>query len=208
MNVVIVGANGGTGRCLVERALAEGHQVTAAVRSPSAANVARERLRIVACDVLEPRAVAAALAGQDMVFCALGTHRGATTLYSTGARNLAAGMRAQGVRRLAFLSNFGVLGEKAEGLQQALLLFVATRMLRHTLADHRRALDVLREQVPEWIAVRPLPLTNGPGTGNYRIAIAGLPAAGMRIARADVADFMLRQATGNDYLSQAPAIAY
>jgi hypothetical protein len=30
----------------------------------------------------------------------------------------------------------------------------------------------------------------------------------MRIARADVADFMLRQATSDEYLYKVPAIAY
>jgi uncharacterized protein YbjT (DUF2867 family) len=35
MRLVIFGATGGTGRRLVERAIAEGHEVTAFVRKPS-----------------------------------------------------------------------------------------------------------------------------------------------------------------------------
>jgi hypothetical protein len=34
------------------------------------------------------------------------------------------------------------------------------------------------------------------------------PPGGIRIARADVADFMLRLATTDDHLNCAPAIAY
>ena len=51
-------------------------------------------------------------------------------------------------------------------------------------------------------------LTNGPMTGSYRIDPDGLPHNGRSIARADVADFMLKQADDNRYLRQAPAIAY
>ena len=56
--------------------------------------------------------------------------------------------------------------------------------------------------------MRPLALTDGPWTGRYRIAVDGVPLKGTRIARADVADFMLRQATGDEFLGKVPAIAY
>jgi hypothetical protein len=99
-------------------------------------------------------------------------------------------------------------GVATEPLRGAALLFLAKRMIRHTLADHRRALQEIQDHVSEWIAVRPLPLTNGPWTGKYRTAVDGIPAKSSHIARADVADFMMRQATDNSYLNKAPAIAY
>jgi hypothetical protein len=42
----------------------------------------------------------------------------------------------------------------------------------------------------------------------YVISRDDLPAKGMHISRADVADFMMRQATSDDYLYKVPAIAY
>ena len=203
------GANGGVGRRLVELALAQSHWVTAAVRNPAKVAMAHERLQIVACNVLDPITIEPAIAGQDAVLCALGSDdRGPTTLYSTGARNIVQQMQAHHVRRIVFLSNFGVLGEMSRGLHQALLLFLASRVLRHTLADHRRALDEIRRRAPDWIIVRPLPMSDGPRTGVYRVAIDDLPAHGARISRADVADFMLRQITSDDYLHRLPSIAY
>jgi putative NADH-flavin reductase len=88
------------------------------------------------------------------------------------------------------------------------MLMLARRVIRHTLADHRRALEAFIRSDLEWVAVRPMALTNGPLTGRYRIAASGLPHKGRRIARADVADFMLSQAQDDRYLRQAPAIAY
>lgn len=209
MNIVIFGANGGVGRCLVEQALALGYQVTAAVRQPANITITHPRLRVLPCNVLNADSVKQALVGQDVAFCTLGTHaKGAITLYSAGAHNIVQGMQACQVSRLIFLSNFGILGEVAQDIWGAALLFLIRWFIPYTLADHRRALEEIREQAPEWVLVRPLPLTNAPKTGHYRIAVNDLPASGKQIARADVADFMLRQATSNDYLCKVPAIAY
>jgi putative NADH-flavin reductase len=107
-----------------------------------------------------------------------------------------------------FLSNFGVLGEKGSGARTAAVVFVAKRLLRPTLEDHRRALDELRKHDCEWIAVRPMALTDGPRTGHYRVDLDGLPRRGARISRADVGDFMLKQVASNEYIHRIPAIAY
>lgn len=209
MNVIIFGASGAVGRCLVEQTLAQGYHVTAAVRNPATVEITHERLRVLPCDVLNAASVNQALAGQDVVFCTLGTHaKGPITLYSAGARNIVQGMQAHQVRRLIFLSNFGILDETAQDWRGAALLFLIKRFIPQTLADHRRALEEIRGHAPEWIVVRPLPLTNAPWTGRFRIAVDDLPAKGMQIARADVADFMMRQATSDDYLYKVPAIAY
>jgi putative NADH-flavin reductase len=210
MNVIIFGASRGVGRWLVERALAHNHFVTAAVRNALSVPTTHEQLRVLPCDVLDPVAVSQAIAGQDVVLCAIGAdaRRSPTTLYSTGARNILQGMQEHRVRRLIFLSNFGVLNETAQDMRGAALLFLAKRFLRHTLADHRRALAEIQRHDVEWVVVRPLPLTNGPWTGSYRIAVDGLPTQGTQIARADVADFMVRQVTNDAYVSKVPAIAY
>jgi putative NADH-flavin reductase len=172
-------------------------------------NRTHERLRVLTCDARDEASVCQALKGQDVVFCTLGEKsRGAMTLYSEGALNTLRGMQANNVRRLVFLSNFGILGERAQDLGGALLLFLVKRVIRHTLDDHRRALELIRTHAPEWIVVRPMALTNGPCAGRYRIAVDGVPARGRKVARADVAHFMLLQATGNEYLNQVPAIAY
>jgi putative NADH-flavin reductase len=208
LNIVVIGANRGVGRRLVERSLAEGHRVTAAVRNPASMNLRHERLRVLACDALDATSVSQAVAGQDAVFCTLGEKPGGpTTLYSTAARNVVQEMQANKVRRLVFLSNFGILGETASDVKGAVLLFLVRSMIRHTIVDHRRALEEIRAHALEWIVVRPLPLTDGPWTGRYRIAVDGIPDKPKGIARADVADFMLRQANGDEYLRRAPAIA-
>ena len=208
MNILIFGAAGGTGRCLTEFALQEGHHVTAAVRNPMATVLTHDRLRVVQCDVRDANAVRSALQAQEVVLCALGGPRSGVTVYSEGARNIVNAMREHNVRRLVFLSNYGVLGETARGVATRLLLLLSRLVLKDTLADHRRALAIIRASSKEWVAVRPMALTNAAGTGQYRVVINGLPAKATHIARADVAHFMLRAAISDEYMHKVPAIAY
>lgn len=72
MKLLIFGATGGTGRQLVEQALAQGHEVTAFVRKPAKMTAKHERLNVVKGNVMDCHSVGAAVAGQDAVFSALG----------------------------------------------------------------------------------------------------------------------------------------
>lgn len=209
MKLIIFGASRGVGRSLTELALAQNYQVTAFVRNASSLPLNNPLLNVVSGDVTNAANVAQALKEHEMVFCTLGADkRGATTLYSVAARNITQAMDKQGVRRLMVLSNFGVLGETASNFRTALTVSMAKVFLRAALDDHRRALDEIRKYSWEWMAVRPLGLTDGERTGQYRITLNGLPEGGTRISRADVADFMLKQAKSDEYVHKIPAIAY
>jgi putative NADH-flavin reductase len=61
----------------------------------------------------------------------------------------------------------------------------------------------------DWVIVRPGQLTNGSKRGTYRTGNdIGSYILTVKISRADVADFMLRQLTDNTYLGQTPSVAY
>ncbi len=209
MKLIVFGASRGVGRSLTEFALAEGHRVTAVVRSPANLELSHESLEVIAGDVTDAESVRRCLRGHEVIFCTVGADkRGATTLYSSAARNISSAMEDLEVRRLVFLSNFGVLGEKGSGARTAVVTFLAKLTLRPVLEDHRRALDELQTHDFEWIAVRPMILTDGARTGEYRVIMDGLPKGGARISRGDVADFMLKQVASNEYVNRIPAIAY
>ena len=91
MKIVVFGATGGTGKNVVERALADGHDVTAVARRPETVP-ARPRLVVAKGDVLEPDSLASAVAGADAVICAIGPAKNSQpgTLISVGTKNLVA----------------------------------------------------------------------------------------------------------------------
>jgi hypothetical protein len=104
----LFGASGGTGVRLMPLLLERGFRVRAVARDPSSIVLRHERLEVVSGDVLDAQATAEAIAGCDAVISLTGPRRlGPTHVYSEGGRNLVAGMRAAGVRRLVAVTALG-----------------------------------------------------------------------------------------------------
>lgn len=207
MNIIVFGATGTIGRHLVALALSRGHRVTAFARRPSALDADDPGLTRRAGDVLDREAVEDAVAGHDAVLIALGSGRKGG-VRAPGTENVVAAMRHRGVRRLVCLSTLGA------GDSRALLTFFWKRimfgfLLREAYADHEAQEAIVRRSDLDWTLVRPGAFTDGPATGGYR---HGFPPTEknlkLKLSRADVADFMLRQLTDASYLRRSPGLSY
>src|SRR2546429_8507222 len=111
------------------------------------------------------------------------------------------------MRRIIVLSAAGALHEPAGSIVGSLGLMMARAFLPGVYGEHRAMLEELRTRDLDWIAVRPVGLTNGPQTGRYRVVTEGIPQGGYRVSRADVADFMIRQMTSDEFVRKLPAIS-
>ena len=81
-------------------------------------------------------------------------------------------------------------------------------LLRDEYADKEAQEEIVRESDLEWTIVRPMILTNGPWTNDYRVAIDLKPGRRPYISRADAADFLIRQLTDDTFVHNTPAIGY
>jgi uncharacterized protein YbjT (DUF2867 family) len=79
--------------------------------------------------------------------------------------------------------------------------------LRHPLADHRSAIEQIQVAGLAATIVRPLGLTHDTFSGNYIEAVQGIPTGSGRIARADVAHFMLKALHNDAYIGQSVALS-
>ncbi|MGF1429856.1 NAD(P)-dependent oxidoreductase [Kitasatospora sp. LaBMicrA B282] len=194
MKLTVLGATGGVGRHLVAHALADGHQVTAAVRDPARFTVVHPNLDVVRANPLDPAALGAVLEDADAVLSGMGQARRHDPLKpaSTSARAVAEAMASAGVRRLVVVSA-GTLNRSGAG-QTFFVHRVLTPLLWTVLGELYTDLEtterILGESGLDWTAVRPSRLTNQAGRGRYRHAIEAGPI-GTSIARADVARAML-----------------
>ena len=218
MRLTIFGATGPTGRRLVERAVAEGHEVTAFVRDPSRMRASHERLSVVVGDVRDAARVEEAVAGREAVVSALGGGPSnplhprrpgeAGGPSSVGTRHIAAAMKRHGVRRFVCQSAWGA-GESKENLDAPGWVFMKVLVppfLRDEYADKDLQEEIVRRSGLDWVIVRPMLLTNGPWTGDYRVGVDLRPGRRPWISRADVADFLLRQLRDDTFLRRTPAI--
>jgi putative NADH-flavin reductase len=201
MRLTVLGATGGVGRQVVAQALADGHQVVAAVRDPSRLPIQHPQLTVVRANALDPLSVTSAVEGADAVLSGIGQagRRDPLRPASTSARAAVTAMTSAGVRRLVVVSA-GTLNHSGAGqslLMHRVLSPVLWAVLKELYTDLEAMETVLRESDLEWTSVRPGRLTDKPGRGHYRHGIESGPA-GSSITRADVARAMLDFVTAPD----------
>ncbi|MDQ3790025.1 MAG: NAD(P)H-binding protein, partial [Actinomycetota bacterium] len=148
MRVTVFGATGGTGKQVVDQALAAGHKVTAVARNPEAVDGERDGLTVVPGDVLDAESVAAAIAGSDAIVSVLGVadRKQPTTVYSAGVANMVRAMGDGGPRRIIALSADGVEPNPNVNIGQRLVMaLVVARMFKHQYKDMLEMERVLAE---------------------------------------------------------------
>lgn len=207
MNVLILGATGGTGAELVRQALALGDTVTVLARQPERLTQRHERLHIVAGDVLAPSTLADVVIGQDAVLSALGTgsSRKPTTIYSAGTRNVIDAMRQTTIERLICISSGGVSHDPTLPWWYRRLV---VPLLQNIYDDMARMERVVRASALAYTIIRPGYLTNGRHTGVYRIREDLTPSKGWRISRADLADCMLHALHTSSFVRTTISVTY
>jgi uncharacterized protein YbjT (DUF2867 family) len=209
MKVLVLGATGGTGRCLVREARANGHAVVALVRSVAKAGDL-SGVQVVEGDARDPRALAAALQGCSGVISALGTPLSPfreVTLLSTASRSLVDAMVRQNVRRLVCITGLGAGDSRGHGGFFFDSIFLPL-LLRNVYADKNRQEDVVRGSGLDWVLVRPVVLTDKPPRGKVEALTDLSQVHGGTIARGDVAAFAVDQLTDDRWLHQAPLIKW
>jgi putative NADH-flavin reductase len=205
--LAIFGATGGIGGHLLSWAVDAGYPVHVLARHPEAVP-RRPGVTVTQGDATDPEAVADVVASADAVLSALGP-RGAKTqgLLASAASAVTQAMVKHGVGRLVCVSAAGAF-IREDPDASPLVKIILPRIFARPFADVREMERVVRASALDWTLVRPTRLVNGPGTGMYRIGDQYPPPGLTRIARADVAQFMIGALTETGYLREAPAICW
>jgi putative NADH-flavin reductase len=202
MNITVFGASGRTGTHVVRKALEDGHRVTAFVRDPAKLGQTREALTVVKGDLFDLSDVEKAVAGADAVVCAIGQSRKASRdTVAKGTEKMVEAMTRQGVKRMVAISTMGA-GDSAKHIGFVMRTLLRT-ILRKQVMDHEHQEAVLRGSGLDWTVVRPGSLQMEPGTGHYQV---GYDLGVGRIAREDVADFILAELKTGAHLRGTPSI--
>lgn len=207
MKILVLGATGPTGQLIVREATASGHYVVALVRAKARANL--PGAEVIEGDVRDEGTLERALNGCDAVVSALGTGMGLrqVDLLTVATRAVVAAMTRVGVRRLVCISALGVGDSRNHGgfvfdrLFQPLLLGPAYQ-------DKDRQEAAIRTSSLDWVIVRPARLTNGAPRGRIRATADLAGVNGGKIARADVAQFVVEQLTTGSWLRRTPVIMW
>lgn len=210
MKLLIIGGTGKTGIQLIKQALEQGHDVTALARNPDKLKIIHHNLSIVKGDVLDASQMQEVVKGQDAVLSALGHKKFIvkTSILSEGTKNIIDAMKANDVKRLICITTLGINDSRFKlGLYYT--LFVIPVIVFFYFRDKAKQEKMIMDSGLDWTIVRPGQLLNLKKRGKYKHGLkAGHYILTKMIARADVADFMLKQLTDTSYIQKAVGITY
>lgn len=203
MHLAVFGANGPTGRLVVQQALATGHHVSAVTRRPDDYPLTAPQLDVVEADVTDAAAVDRVLrTAPDAVISTYGVPftRKPVTVYSEGITYIIAAMITHDVHRLVCVTSTTVTTEEAPSGESVFGTKVLEPFLRRVIGrtlydDMERMEAIVRRSSLDWTIVRPGGLFDVPEpTPDYEVSPRRLP--GNRVtARADLAHALIREAT-------------
>jgi putative NADH-flavin reductase len=207
MKIAIFGSTGGTGKELVKQGLELGYDVTAFARTPSKLDEFKhENLSIIQGDVFNYSNVEKAIIGQNAVISALGNPTlKVDTTTSEGTRNIVKAMQTAGIKRFICETSLGV-GDSYEQAGFFFTKIIIPTLLKNAIADKEVQEQIIQASDLDWTIVRPGGLRNSAKTSTYRHGLD--KSINGQISRADVAEFMLKQISSDEYLRKTPAICY
>ncbi len=197
MKLIVFGATGRVGECVVEKATAAGHDVTVFVRNPE--KLKARDARVYEGDATDELAVNRALKdGFDAVIVCIGQRalKPSTTM-TDSIRAIVSGMEKCGIERLLCVSG------TAEMPNQSLFGKVYTAILKrtpvgHAVRDHDSAFALIRKSKLNWTLAGCNYLKTGPERGTYKTNLKF--SGGFKIIHPpDVASFLLSELAHGKY---------
>lgn len=207
MRILIFGSTGSIGKLLVQQALEKNYHVTAFARNPMAISIRHPNLSVIQGDVIDQPSVQRATPGHDAVICTLGAGSKGT-VRAAGTQNIIAAMGKAGIKRFICQSTLGA-GNSKGNLNFFWKYIMFGMLLRKAYADHELQESHVMQSDLDWTIVRPAAFTDGPRTQNYAHGFdSNAKGLTLKVSRADVADFLLKQLSDLSYLRKTPGQSY
>jgi len=208
--VIIFGATGSIGKQLIQQNLEQGNKVTAFCRTVSKLDgFNHPNLKIHVGDVFNESDINKGMKGQEVVLIALGSgNKRKSFVRSVGTQNIIKAMKENGVRRLICQSTLGT-HESNSNLNFFWKYIMFGWYLKQIFEDHELQEEYVKASELDWTIVRPGAFTDGEKTETYRHGFSPTDrTVTLKISRADVADFILKQISSSEYLFKTPGLSY
>jgi putative NADH-flavin reductase len=206
MKIAIIGAAAGIGRATLQQALEKGYEVTALSTStntiPDHSLLTKINGSATSYDDMKN-----AMAGADAVLITIGTkNKKPNTLFSDTAKTMVKSGAALGFKGpVLVITGFGA--GKSSGYLSFFMRTVIRLFLKHQYINKTLMEEIIAESPLMWEIVRPGMLSDGPLTKQYKVLPSLYKGVKVgKISRADVADFLLKEAVNPKMVHQYPAL--
>ena len=208
MNITIIGASAGIGLETVKRGLDRNHSITTLSRSDIEIEE-KKSLKVILGDATNKADLLSSIQNADAIIVTLGTSKNmnATTLFSNFAQLMVEIHKENKIDiPFIFVTGFGA-GESKNYVPWLVKMFLKY-FLKDVYADKTKMEEFITNSDLNWTVVRPGRLLDKELTEKYRIEnklFKGINVGG--INRADVADFLIKQAEKQTELKKYIAIS-
>jgi putative NADH-flavin reductase len=208
MNITIIGASAGIGLETVKRGLDRNHSITTLSRSGIEIEE-KKSLNVILGDATNKDDLLSSIQNADAIIVTLGTSKNmnATTLFSDFAQLMVEIHKENKIDiPFIFVTGFGA-GESKNYVPWLVKMFLKY-FLKDVYADKTKMEEIITNSDLNWTVVRPGRLFDKELTEKYRIEnklFKGINVGG--INRADVADFLIKQAEEQTELKKYIAIS-
>ena len=213
MKTLIIGAAGKTGKLVVEKSLAAGHEVTVLVHTlPETGQdeghqpAFPSRVNVYHGDVRNPSKLDQAMLGQEAVIDCIGGEKPflTTDLETSASQVVVEVMKRNQVKRLIVVSALGEGDSKSQtGFFYERILMPT--FLRGVMEDKAKMEEEVNHSGLDYTIVRPPILSDSEDVGHLHVVERGEIAK--KISRTDLAQFLVDQLDDPTYIGQAVTIA-
>ena len=210
MKIALLGSTGFVGTVLLNKALAQGHQVKVLARSPEKLGDAKDKVEIVRGDMFDPAVLESLVQGVDAVISVAGPPMNGkfdVAQHANATKNLVYAMKNFKVNRVITVAGAAaeVPGQKL-GFKQSLLRFVLGTFVRPDVIKVKdMELKTIAESGLNWTVLRPPLIGSDNPTG--KVAASNSDMTGMKIDVEDIADFILSLLKTNEWDRKAPIVS-
>lgn len=214
MKLLVLGASGRTGKCIIEEALKRGHSIVAIVRNPEKLNDLE--LEIIQGTPYDRETVETAMSGCDAIINTLNVSRKSDNpwaplrapkdLISKSASNATKAMEKNGIRRYIALSTIGA-GRSWKSSPGILKFIVSISNLKHAFRDHGKQEEILEKSSLDYTICRAPMLSDKTNNSGAVASPEGeKPASGV-LSRKTAAEFFLNIIEKNEHIRETVSLS-
>lgn len=202
MKITVLGASGKTGAEVIKQAVTAGHIVYAVTRHGDGFE-GSPNVHVIVGDATDPSIIIQASKDSDAILSVLGATSNKSTVMTDTTKAIIEASESTGHKRLILMSSFTVEATRLKGIVK-----MAGSVMKGMIGDKSTSENHLRSSDLNWTIVHATRLTNQPKGSGLRV----LPETEKlsmkdKVARADVAAFMLQEAEQSAYIRKEVTIS-
>uniref|UniRef100_UPI0034D61CEF SDR family oxidoreductase n=1 Tax=Bacillus wiedmannii TaxID=1890302 RepID=UPI0034D61CEF len=190
--IAILGANGKSGKFLVNEALEKGYQVQILTRNSNNMTITNENLETIIGDARDFSSIRELLKGCRAVINAVGQPKNESYIFSTVTKHILEVMKEFETKRYILISggSLDVTGDQ-KGIVNKIGAILFKAFLSKMMQDKYKELQTIQGSDVDWTIVRLPFVMEGKSIGNIKESLVDMP--GIKIQNGDIAPFVIKQ---------------